>query len=204
MTTSTTPIRLLFVDDHPVIAAGLAARYAALPDFAVAGTASSFQQAIDHIARANAADTAVDIAVVDVQLEVTLSPRQVAALAERTRVVVFSGRSGDPIVQQLIAAGAAGALDKSAPLTALDALLRDVHAGVTTTTNLATATTAGLSEREREVFAALARCLTPKEVADTLGIARSTVYCHIDRIRQKLGVETLQEIVALALSPPRS
>ena len=67
--------------------------------------------------------------------------------------------------------------------------------------------TGSLSEREEHVFRALATCATPKEVAASLGIARSTVYCHIERIRQKLGVSTLQEIVALAYSSaptPRS
>ena len=57
--------------------------------------------------------------------------------------------------------------------------------------------------RERDIFLALVRCQTPKEVAASFGLARSTVYCHIDRIRQKLGVETLQELVALDLASER-
>jgi DNA-binding CsgD family transcriptional regulator len=40
-------------------------------------------------------------------------------------------------------------------------------------------------------------------VAASFGLARPTVYCHIDRIRQKLGVETLQELVALDLASDR-
>lgn len=202
-------MRLLFVDDHPVVSSGLAARYGSLAGFVVVGTAATFHEAI-----ARAADA--DVAVVDVQLEVVLTPRQVAALAERTRVVLFSARSGDPLVQQLLAAGASAVLDKSAPFTALDALLRDVHAGrvpTTTTTASTTTSTAAtalatamttamqrLSAREHDVYLRLARGEAPKEIAAGLGIARSTVYCHVERVRQKLGLTTVAEIVAHALT----
>lgn len=205
----TNPLRVFFVDDHPVVSAGLALRFATVPGFVVVGTAATFREAIDHVTT----HKDVDVAIVDVQLEVALTPRQVQALAEHARVVLFSARSTDPVVQHLLAAGACAALDKATPLATLDAVLRDVctrplnAAAVATITATTTTTTSRhldlLSPREREIFLALVRCQTPKEVADTFGLARSTVYCHIDRIRQKLGVETLQELVALELTGDR-
>lgn len=204
----TEPLRVFFVDDHPVVSAGLALRFATVPGFAVVGTAATFREAIDHVTR----HKDVDVAIVDVQLEVALTPRQVQALAEHTRVVLFSARSTDPVVQHLLAAGACAALDKATPLARLDAVLRDVCTRPLNAAAVATASTPTtsasrhlelLSPREREIFLALVRCQTPKEVADSFGLARSTVYCHIDRIRQKLGVETLQELVALELTGER-
>lgn len=200
------PIRLFFVDDHPVVATGLALRFGATPGFVVVGTSASVQGAQDIVVGGG-----VDVVVLDLHLEVTVTPRQVAALCAHSRVVLFSGHAGDAIVAQLKAAGAAAAVDKAAPFEGLDDVLRDVHAGrMTTTTAMTTTATstmssaeARLSAREREVYRALARCQTPKEVAADLGIATSTVYCHIDRIRQKLGLQTVPEIVALALSSPR-
>lgn len=191
-------IKLLFLDDHPVVASGLASRYAATPGFAVVGTAASFRDAMRL-----AASRAIDVAIVDVQLDTMLSPRQVAALAERCRVVVFSARTAEPCVRQLLAAGAAAAVDKAAPLAELDEVVRDVHTGrsptrARTPSPGARATRELLSEREYEVYRALTRCHTPKEVAASLGIARSTAYCHIESIRRKLAVETVQEIVARA------
>lgn len=190
-------IRLLFLDDHPVVAAGLAARFASASEFEVVATVGTFSEALEVVAR-----RPTDIAVVDVQLETLLTPRHVAALAEHCRVVLFSARAGDPVVRPLLAAGAAAAVDKAAPLAELDVVLRDVFAGRATAGRPsrppATSARELLSAREHAVFCALARCATPKEVAASLGIAASTVYCHIERIRQKLGVQTLQEIVARA------
>lgn len=211
--TTTTPIRVLFVDDHPVVAAGLALRYGQREGFAVLGTAATVHDALEVLDAAGAAradGAGVDVVVADVQLAVPLTPRQVQALAARAHVVLFSARSTDPIVEQLRAAGAAAVVDKGAPLDELDAVLRAVATGAPLSTLMSSTSTASslgaaalLSPREREVYRALARCQTPKEAAAALGIASSTVYCHIDRIRQKLGVSTLQEIVALALSDAR-
>lgn len=191
-------IRLFIVDDHPVVADGLAARYDAAEGFSVAGIAQSVSDAV-YVA----ATGVVDIALVDVQLGTLLTPRQVGSLAEHCHVVIYSARATDPYVQQLLAAGAAAAVDKAGPLAQLDRVLRDVHGGRapgTTWAVPASATRDLLSAREYEVYRALASCQTPKEVAASLGVARSTVYCHIENVRRKLGVETLQEIVARAAS----
>ena len=198
-------IRLLFVDDHPVVASGLAARYQVSSGFEVVGTAATLRDAMSFVRPRQ-----VDVAVVDVQLDTLLTPRQVGALAEHCRVVLFSARTAEAYVQQLLAAGGSAIVDKAAPLEELDAVLRDVHAGrLASTTRPAQASdpVARLSARELEVYRALARCQTPKEVAASLGIARSTVYCHIEQIRRRLGVETVQEIIARAygeLPSPRS
>ncbi|MEW5853615.1 MAG: response regulator transcription factor [Myxococcota bacterium] len=187
-------IRVLVVDDHPVVSEGLANRYAAAPDLELVGTAASVSEALYLVA-----SRAVDVVLADVQLDVLLTPRHVAALAERCRVVLFSARAGDPYIQQLLAAGAHAVVDKAAPLQVVDTVLREVHAG-RASPEVTHASGAGarqvLSAREHEVYCQLARCQTPKEVAASLGIARSTVYCHIESIRRKLGVQTLQEIVA--------
>lgn len=189
-------MRLFVVDDHPVVSEGLAARYAADAAYEIAGTSATIADAL-HVAGARR----VDVAVVDVQLESLLTPRQVAALAGHCRVVLYSARAGEPYVRQLLAAGASAVVDKGAPLAELDAVLREVHAGRAPPATRAAApsrTAELLSEREYEVYRALAACLTPKEVAAQLGLARSTVYCHVENIRRKLGLQTLQEIVARA------
>lgn len=194
-------IRLLVIDDHPVVSSGLAARYEALPGFQVVGVAASVRDAL----RLTAARS-VDVAVTDIQLDATLTPRQVSALCERVRVVLFSARGHEILVQHLLAAGASTAVDKLAPLEQLDAALRSAHAGHVTPTSPTKPPTRPieiLSEREYAVYQALLRCQTPKEVAASLHIARSTVYCHIDNIRRKLNIQTLQELITQAYTTPK-
>ena len=188
-------IRLLLLDDHPAITSGLSAHFVAAPGFTVTAVTSTFREAMRV-----ATTQPVDVTIADIHLDATLTPRQVSSLAERCKVVLFSAFSREPFAARLAEAGAATVVDKSARIAELEAIVRDVHAGRPTRAQRPAASTSSLSEREQLVFHALAKCATPKEVATSLGIARSTVYCHIDRIRQKLGVETLQEIVALAYS----
>ncbi|MBM4780841.1 MAG: response regulator transcription factor [Archangiaceae bacterium] len=182
-------IRLLFVDDHPVVAEGLVSRFRATDGFAVAGAVTTMAQALDVTAK-------VDVALVDVQLEVLTTPAQVAALCERCRVVLFSARRLDAYVRSLLDAGAAGFLDKAVPLDVLDDTLRRVHAGQRLLPLQPDGVRSKLSAREYEVYRALAACQAPKEVAAKLGLAPSTVYCHLENVKKKLGVHTLQELVA--------
>lgn len=187
-------IRLLFVDDHPVVSSGLASRYECIAGFQVVGTAATLRDALQLAREA-------DVAVVDIQLDTVLTPRQVSTLCAYCKVVLFSARSTEAGVCRLLEAGASAAVDKSASLLELDAVLRAAHEGTLTTRRESRETKRThevLTERERAVYRALASCETPKEVAASLGIARSTVYCHMENIRRKLGVQTLQDIVARA------
>jgi len=190
-------IRLLFVDDHPAIADGLKARYGGRAGFVVVGAVSNVEAAAGSLASGD-----VDVAVVDVQLGQVIGPRDVERLAARAKVVLYTARASDPAMVLLREAGAHAVIDKAAPLEALDDAIRAAFEGRTiehAPTALATGVRGLLSEREYEVYRALARCQTPKEVAASLGISRSTTYCHIDNVRRKLGLRSLQEIVAHAL-----
>lgn len=182
-------IRLLFVDDHPVVTAGLVSRFRAVDGFSVEAAVTTMEQALPLAGN-------VDVALVDVQLEVLTTAAQVKALSARCRVVLFSARRQDEHVRSLLDAGAVCFLDKATPLDELDETLRQVHAGLESAPTRATGVRAKLSAREYEVYRALAMCHAPKEVAAQLGIAASTVYCHLENVKKKLGVRSVQELVA--------
>lgn len=183
-------IRLLFVDDHPVVAEGLVSRFRSTDGFSVVGSVTTMEQALARTEK-------IDVALVDVQLEVLTTPAQVAALSDRCRVVLFSARRIDEHVRSLLDAGAACFLDKATPLDQLDETLRQVHAGLKRPQVVQPGgVRSKLSAREYEVYRALATCQAPKELAARLGIAASTVYCHLENVKKKLGVHTLQELVA--------
>ncbi len=187
-------IRLLFVDDHPVVTAGLVSRFRAVEGFSVEAAVTTMEQALPLAAN-------VDVALVDVQLEVLTTAAQVKALSERCRVVLFSARRQDEHVRSLLDAGATCFLDKATPLDELDETLRQVHAGQKRPAIVQPdGVRSKVSAREYEVYRALATCHAPKEVAAQLGIAASTVYCHLENLKKKLGVRTVQELVAHAFT----
>ena len=184
-------IRLLLIDDHPIVGAGLAQRYRQLDPFSVVAMVDSIEAGLTEAARGKA-----DVAVLDVYLTSPITPRDVRALCAHVRVVLFSGHAGDPYVSSLLSAGAFAANDKSGPLGHLDAAITKAFAAPLPVLSGEPAGDQSLTAREHEVYQALARCLTPKEIAATLSIAQSTVYCHVENIRRKLGLRTAQEIGA--------
>ena len=110
-------IRLLFVDDHPIVAEGLVSRFRATDGFSVVASVTTMERAL-------AITEPVDVALVDVQLEVLTTPEQVAALTDRCRVVLFSARGLDQYVRSLLDAGASANQVSPQGETVLDIALR--------------------------------------------------------------------------------
>jgi DNA-binding NarL/FixJ family response regulator len=187
-------VRLLFIDDHPIVADGLVRRFTR-PGFTVVGATST----VDHALRLVSTQR-VDVVVLDVQLELLITPAHVAALAHHARVVLFSSRRVDQHVRSLLEAGATCFVDKALPLDQFDATLRAVAAGQAPQVQQPAGVRALLSEREYEVYRTLVSASTPKEIAARLGIATSTVYCHLESVKKKLDVRSVPELVAHALT----
>jgi DNA-binding NarL/FixJ family response regulator len=184
-------IRLLFVDDHPVVTEGLVARFGSVEGFEAVGAVATLEAALEV-----ATSRPVDLVLLDVQLKVPTTAARLRPLCERCRVVLFSARHPDAQVRSLLAAGAVAFADKALPLDELDRLLRRVHVGERPATPPHQPSV--LSAREEQVFQALATGASPKEVAGQLGLATSTVYCHLENVKKKLGLHSLQALVVHA------
>ena len=184
---------LFLVDDHPAIREGLAS-FLKREGFTIAGSVSTIEKAL-------AITAPVDLFVLDYDLRVPIKAKQVGLLQQKAPCVVYSAVAHERGPKVL---GADALVDKNQPLPRLVQTLRGMLSGERPNLNWSNLCTepmglAALSEREREVFDRLCLCETPKEIAAQLDIARSTTYCHIDKIRHKLGAETLQEMVAIGL-----
>lgn len=196
-------IDVLVADDHPVVVEGLRRHLAHLPDLDFAGSAGT----IDEV-RALLTHTHVDVLVLDVQMPGVTGRDVVKELVDTgLRVVLFTLRPEDAMVANLLAGGASAFVSKSKALTELVEAIRAVHGGADfISPGLrcmrdavdAPPPHALLTEREYAVFQHLARCLTPKEAAFELGVSPSTLYTHTERVRAKLGVGTLAEVVQYA------
>ena len=206
MSDDVTVIRVVLVDDHPVVRAGIRALVENEADLRVVGEASDAESAVEVVTA-----THPDVVLMDLQLgegpggiEVT---RRLRALADPPQVLVLTTYDTEADILAAIQAGAAGYLLKDAPPEEIYRAVRgtargEVVLGPTISATLVRRTTtrgAVLTEREVEVTGLLARGLTNKEMAVELFVSEATVKSHLSQIYSKLGVDTRAGAVAKAL-----
>lgn len=188
-------IKVLLVDDHPLVRTGLSTLLGAAGDMTVVGEAADGAEAV----RRNAADPA-DVVLMDLSMPVldgVAATRQLLTDQPRTRVVVLSSFSDRLRVRDAIAAGAVGYVLKDSSPEELLAAVRAAAAGHAPLDarvagallpSTAPDPVAALSEREREVLELASRGLANKQIARTLGIAERTVKVHLGNVFRRIGV----------------
>jgi two-component system, NarL family, response regulator len=203
MSRSRAAIRVLVVDDHPVVRVGISAIIDTQPDMTVVAETGSGEEAIALYRQHRP-----DLTVMDLRLE-SLSGveciRSIRAEFPEARFVVLTTYRGDEDIHQALDAGASGYLIKGMPRQVLLDALRRVHAGErflpppVTQTLAARKPDAELSARERQVLSLLAQGRCNKEIAAELGIAEVTVKCHLSVIFLRLNVTDRTQAVIAAV-----
>jgi DNA-binding NarL/FixJ family response regulator len=196
-------IKVLVVDDHPIMRVGIAAIIDATPDMTVVGQAGSGEEAVELFEKLQP-----DITLMDLRLPGMSGVdaiRTVMARHRNARFVVLTTYEGDEDIHQALQAGARSYIIKGMPHEALVNALRRVHAGgrflpqpVSRALN-ARIPNSDLSEREREVLDLIVQGKSNKEIASDLGITESTVKCHVSVILMRLNVEDRTQAVVTAL-----
>jgi DNA-binding NarL/FixJ family response regulator len=199
-------IRVLVVDDHPIVRQGLVAALEDEPDFQVVGSAGSAEDALQLIERARS-----EVVLLDLELPgiggVEAIPRLLAA-CPGVGILVFTAYDTDERVLGAVRAGAKGYLLKGATAADIAAAVRAVAAGGSALEPRVAAKVlasmhaprgAGpLSTREREVLKLIADGLPGKQIARSLGISERTVKFHTGSILRKLDADNRAQAVALA------
>jgi DNA-binding NarL/FixJ family response regulator len=200
-------IRILVVDDHPIVREGLVAVLEDQPDFEVVGSTSSAEEALARVGRLRP-----DVMLLDLELPgidgVQALPRVTEASPD-TRVVVFTAYDTDERVLGAIRAGARGYLLKGASGDEIAQAIRTVHTGGSHLEPRVAAklmdqvrgprpAASLLSERQLAVLRLIAAGQSNKQIARSLGITERTVKFHVTSALGKLGAETRAQAVAIA------
>jgi DNA-binding NarL/FixJ family response regulator len=202
------PIRVVVVDDHPIVRQGLVSVLDDADDLKVAGAAGSAAEAL-RLVRA----LQPDVVLLDLEmpeLDGVQAIPQLLALRPDLAILVFTAYDTDERVLGAVRAGARGYLLKGASADEIARGIRTVFAGssyleprVARTVLAAVQSPApraetALSAREREVLRLVADGLPTKQIARSLSITERTVKFHVTSIFQKLGADNRAQAVALA------
>lgn len=198
-----TRIRVLCVDDHPVVREGIAALLTRQPDMQVVGSAATGAQAITLYRQQRP-----DVTLMDLQMPVVSgldAIRTICAEDHSARIIVLTMHHGEEDIYQALQAGAATYLLKEAILDDLPRIVREVHHGARVLPDeverilAARDTRVPLTPREIEVLELVAQGLRNKEIAATLGITQETAKVHVRNILTKLDVTDRTAAVTRAL-----
>jgi DNA-binding NarL/FixJ family response regulator len=196
-------IRVLVVDDHPIVRVGIAAIINAQPDMATVAQTGTAEEAIQLFEKHQP-----DITLMDLRLPRMSGVDAIRAIRMRHAkacFVVLTTYEGDEDIYQALEAGARAYVIKGMPHEALTDALRRVHGGgrflpPPVSRALASRTPdSDLSSREREVLSLLTRGKTNKEIAAELGITVATVKCHVSVILMRLQSADRTQAVVTAL-----
>jgi DNA-binding NarL/FixJ family response regulator len=196
-------IRILCVDDHPIVRDGLAAIINLQPDMTLAGAAATGGEALERFF-----ELRPDVALVDLRLPDMSGFDLIKKIKQKSpnaRIIVLSSHEGDVDIQRALEAGAQGYVVKGMVRDELLEIIRSVHAGKR---RLPAAVAQKLAEhmadeaispRELEVLSLMAAGKRNKEIGNELSIAEDTVKMHVRNILAKLQVNDRTEAVTIAL-----
>ena len=197
------PIRILVVEDHPIVRQGLVALLSVVEGVEVVAQASDGAEAIKQFAAHHPDITLVDLRLPKVGgVEVI---QQVRAIHAQARFIVLTTYDGDEDIYRALQAGARAYLLKGMSVELLVSTIRSVHAGKSIippaiAQKLAERmATEQLTQREQDVLEQIVRGKSNKEIGAVLDISEATVKTHINNLLGKLGVADRTHAATVAI-----
>lgn len=197
-------IRIVLVDDHPVVRSGIRAMISDQPDFELVGEAATGEEALELARR-----LMPEVVLMDLQLGPGMhgseATRQIVALGG-PHVLVLTTFDTDADIVAAIEAGATGYLLKDAPSEDVHAAIRSAAAGSSVLAPSVASRLLGrvrtpeatLSPRELEVLGHVAAGLSNRQISKHLFLSETTIKTHLVHIYAKLGVDSRTAAVAAA------
>ena len=196
------PIRIVVVDDHPIVRDGLVGMFAREPGLEVVGEAASGPEGVVIVERLRP-----DVVLMDLRMpggDGVAAIRSLVGRGIETRILVLTTYDTDRHILAALGAGAHGYLLKDTPRADLVRAVRDVAAGRPVLAPQALDALAGrrfdqaLTDREHEVLRVIATGGTNRAAADALMVSEATVKTHLAHAYAKLGVSDRAAAVRVA------
>jgi DNA-binding NarL/FixJ family response regulator len=197
-------IKILIVDDHPLVREGLRARLSTVPEFEVIGEAEDAESALGFLET-----NAPNLILMDIGMKGVNGIELTRLISQRhpgVAVLVLSMHDAPEYVSQAMQAGARGYVLKDSPALHIVSAIQSVAAGGTYLSPAIANRLFGpksaelsLSSREQEILRCLARGLASKQIAKALGISVRTVESHRQSIKRKLNIEGQAELIKFAV-----
>ncbi len=203
-----TPIRVLIVDDHPMVRRGLATFLKVFEDFSLAGEAADGESALQLCGQ-----IAPDVVLMDMvmpAMDGVAATRAIRQQFPKVQVVALTSFKDEGLVEKALQAGAISYLLKDVSADELAQAIRFAHMGRATLSPEAAQVLVeaasqppipghDLTEREWAVLALMVDGLNNTQIARRLGVSPSTVKTHVSNILTKLGVTSRTEAATLAV-----
>lgn len=200
------PVRILLVDDHPIVREGYLRLLERQPGLSVVAEASNGEAAIDAFAA-----YAPDIVLMDLSMPGAgglAAVEAILAADPRARIIVVSMHQGAIFAQKAMAAGARGFVSKSSPPEELVGAIGKVMSGrralssdmaqELAQTSLGRDDIAALTRRELEILQLLARGMSGRTIAKSLGLSAKTIQNNLSQVRAKLDATGDADLVLKA------
>ena len=205
----TEPIKVMIVDDHPIVRSGLGTMLQAFDDLELVSEAASGRIALDKCQVSSPDVILMDMVMPDMDgLETT---RAILDQHPSIKIIMLTSFTKEDMVQDAFEAGATSYLLKNAPIDELADAIRLAHADQPTLSPEATRSLIkskvdtskefdpGLSTREKQVLVLIAEGLSNEEIADQLNISPATARHHVSACISKLGAANRTQAAVMAV-----